>query len=45
MPDISDSVKRTKKGKLKWKSFSRKALRRKKIVVCGECYRKVTWEA
>ena len=44
MPSMSDSVTRTKKG-LKWNSFSRKTLRRKKIVVCGECWRRITWEA
>ena len=44
MPEISDSVKRTNKGP-KWKSFSRAALRRKKIIVCGACWRRITWEA
>jgi len=45
MPDMSDSVMRTKEGKLKWKSLSRAALRRKKVVVCGNCWRIITWEA
>jgi len=45
MPDMSDSVMRTKEGKLKWKSLSRAALRREKVVVCGNCWRIITWEA
>ena len=45
MPETNTTVKRTKDGKLKWKEFSRAALRRKKIVVCGNCWRIITWEA
>jgi len=44
MPDIGTSVKRTRKG-LKWKTPTRLALRRKRITVCGDCWRRVTWEA
>ena len=39
-PDMADSVKMTKKGP-KWKSFSKAALKRKKIVVCGACWRRI----
>ena len=34
-PDIADSVKRNKKGKLVWKTKSQLALKRKKFLVCG----------
>ena len=44
-PDTADSVKRTRDGKLKWKSFSKAALKRKKFMVCGACWRSITWEA
>jgi hypothetical protein len=43
-PDMTDSVNMTKKGP-KWKSFSRVALRKKKVVVCGNCWRIITWDA
>ena len=45
MPDMADSVKRIRNGKLKWKSFRRATLRGKKMGACEEYYRKVTREA
>lgn len=44
MPEMSTTVKRTREEKLKWKEFSRAALRRKKVVVCGQCWREANWE-
>jgi hypothetical protein len=45
MPETNTTVTRTKKGKLKWITPSKAALRRRKIVVCGACWRSITWEA
>jgi hypothetical protein len=40
---MADTVKMTKKGP-KWKSFSRAVLKRKRVTVCGNCWRRITWE-
>ena len=45
MPETGLSVKRAKNGKLKWIRPSKQALSRRKIIVCGECWRSITWEA
>ena len=45
MPETGTVLKKNKKGKLKWITPSRAALRRRKVVVCGNCWRIITWEA
>jgi hypothetical protein len=45
MPETCTILKKTKKGKLKWITPTRLALKRRKIVVCGVCWRSITWEA
>ncbi len=43
MPDVCIKIGRTKDGKLEWKGPSRAALRRKKVIVCANCWRVATW--
>jgi hypothetical protein len=45
MPETGTTLKKTRKGKLIWITPTKQALRRRKIVVCGACWRSITWEA
>ncbi len=45
MPETGTFLEKTKRGKLEWITPSRAALRRRKVVVCGNCWRIITWEA
>jgi hypothetical protein len=45
MPETGNVLMSMRNGMPKWKTPSRGALRRRKVVVCGNCWRIITWEA